>query len=194
MSAVRRSWELGHALLRRGIDTPMPLLFVERQARQSRRQYLLTEAVPETVGAAEFVETQWRAMSAAGRRDWLESHARRLAQQMRRLHDAGFDHRDLKFANLLVARDPADPRVWLIDLEGVRVWRRLPAGRAVQNLARINVSALVMRIRGNAARLRFLKWYLGANWPGEWKWWWRRVARLSHEKISDNRRRGRRLS
>ena len=65
--------------------------------------------------------------------------------QMRRLHDAGFDHRDLKFANLLVAADPTDPRIWFLDLDGVRVWRRLPARRAVQNLARINVSACARR-------------------------------------------------
>jgi tRNA A-37 threonylcarbamoyl transferase component Bud32 len=194
MSPVRRSWELGHSLLRRGIDTPKPILFIERQIPQTERYYLLTEAIPESFGVAEFFQTLWPGMDAAARCDWLRMHLRRLALQLRRLHDAGFDHRDLKFANLLVARDPADPRVWLLDLEGVRIWRPLPARRATQNLARINVSALVAGIGPQTERLRFLKWYLGARFAADWKGWWRRIARLSREKISDNRRRGRNLS
>src|SRR5262249_2457690 len=184
----------GHALLRRGIDTPKPIMFVERPAPQSARDYLLTEAIPESLGLAEFFVTLWPGMNAAARRDWVGLHLVWRALQLRRLPHAGFDHRDLKFANLLVARDPADPRVWLLDLEGVRVWRRLPARRAVQNLARINVSALVAGIGPKAERLRFLKWYLRESFPADWKWWWRQIARLSREKISDNRRRGRNLS
>src|SRR5262245_9520446 len=179
ISPVRWSWELGHALLRRAIDTPRPILFVERQAPESGGYYLLTEAVPDSVAVAEFFATHWPGLSAEARRDWLRLHLRRLALQMRRLHDEGFDHRDLKFANLLVSRDPADPRVWFLDLEGVRLWRRLPARRAAQNLARINVSALVAGLPTNTDRLKFLKWYLGARFATEWKKWWRRIAQLS---------------
>ena len=102
---------------------------------------------------------------------------RQLARQVRRLHDAGFDHRDLKFANLLVAADPADARIWFLDLDGVRVWRSLPRRRAVQNLARINVSSLVVDLVSDSDRLRFLKWYLGDRFRSEWKWWWRRRKR-----------------
>ena len=142
LSPVRRCWELGHALLRRGIDTPRPILLVERPGNTSRKDYLLTEAVQGAIGVSEFFAGRWTGLNSHERRDWLERHLARFARQMRRLHDAGFDHRDLKFANLLVACDLADPRVWLLDLDGVRVWRRLPARRAVQNLARIPMSAL----------------------------------------------------
>jgi tRNA A-37 threonylcarbamoyl transferase component Bud32 len=194
LSPVRRSWELGNALLRRGIDTPRPLLFVERGDLTPRRDYLLTESVPDSIGLAEFFAERWTAMNSGQRREWLHSHLGRLARQMRRLHDSGFDHRDLKFSNILVARDPADPRIWFLDLDGVRVWGRLPGRRAAQNLARIYVSALLMKLPGNAACLRFLKWYLADRYSGEWKWWWRRIARLSQAKISGNLRRGRALS
>jgi tRNA A-37 threonylcarbamoyl transferase component Bud32 len=194
MSPVRRSWELGHALRRRAIDTPRPILFVERQAPEPGRYYLLTEAVPDSVGVGEFFAKLWPGLSATDRRDWLRLHLRRLALQMRLLHDEGFDHRDLKFANLLVARRLADPRVWFLDLEGVRLWDRLPVRRAMQNLARINVSAVVAGLPGNTDRLRFLKWYLGAQFETEWKKWWRRIGQLSQAKISGNRRDGRTLS
>ncbi len=193
-SPVRRGWELGHALLRRGIDTPRPLLFVERADPQSCKYYLVTEAVPDSLALPQFLATNWTGMNFRQQRAWLTVHLRRLARQMRRLHDAGFDHRDLKFANLLVASDPADPRIWFLDLDGVRVWGRLPARRAVQNLARINVSALIARLGVNTDRLRFLKWYLADRFRGEWKWWWRRVARASHAKISSNHKRGRIVS
>jgi tRNA A-37 threonylcarbamoyl transferase component Bud32 len=192
-SAVRRCWELGHALLRRGIDTPRPLLFVERRGAPSRL-YLMTETIPNSLSVAEFMNDVWPAMSPDERRGWVASHARQLARQVRRLHEAGFDHRDLKFANLLVADERADPRIWLLDLDGVRVWRSVPRRRAVQNLARINVSALVVDMASCADRLRFLKNYLGDKFHSEWKWWWQSIARTSIEKIKKNRRGGRALS
>jgi len=194
LSPVRRSWELGHALLRRGIDTPRPILFVERPAADSRKNYLLTEAVPGAIGAPAFFADRWSGLDPRERRDWLEGHIARFARQMRRLHDAGFDHRDLKFANLLVACDLADPRVWLLDLDGVRVWHRLPARRAVQNLARIAVSALFQGLFSRTDRLRFLRWYLAENFSGKWKSWWHRIAQVVDRKIAGNRRRMRPLS
>lgn len=194
LSPVRRSWELGHALLRRGIDTPRPILFVERPAANSRKDYLLTEAVPGAIGAPAFFADRWPELDPRGRRDWTEGHVARFARQMRRLHDAGFDHRDLKFANLLVACDLADPRVWLLDLDGVRVWRRLPVRRAVQNLARIAVSTVFHGIFSRTDRLRFLRWYLAETFAGEWKSWWRDITQIAHKKIAGNRRRRRPIS
>jgi tRNA A-37 threonylcarbamoyl transferase component Bud32 len=194
-SPVRRCWETGHALLRRGIDTPRPILFVERPAEGSQKNYILTEAVPETTGASEFFATHWPTLDARERRDWLERHSARFARQMRLMHDAGFDHRDLKFANLLVARELTDPRVWLLDLDGVRAWQcRLPDRRAAQNLTRIHLSAAVRSLFSRADGLRFLRCYLGERFAGEWKSWWRRIAGLAERKIAANRRRRRPLS
>jgi hypothetical protein len=123
---------------------------------------------------------------------------------MHTLHGSGFDHRDLKFPNLLVSCRNDDPRVWLLDLDGMRAWRRLPDARAAQNLARINVSALAHGIASRTDRLRFLKSYLtGHLSPGvsssrtssaDWKCWWRRIAHLSEQKIETNKRRGRALN
>ncbi len=193
-SPVRRCWELGHALVRRGIDTPRPILFVERLDSASPKFYLLTEAVADSLSVPAFFSNRWPGLTAVERRDWLVCHLIRMACQMRRLHDAGFDHRDLKFSNLLVAHDLADPRIWLLDLDGVRVWRRLPARRAAQNIARIHVSADLLKLLSQTDGLRFLKCYLGRQFAGEWKWWWRHIAKLSQNKILGNRRRNRTLS
>jgi hypothetical protein len=215
-SPVRRAWEFGHALLRRQVDTPRPILFVERREGKTRRCYLLTEAVPETVNLSDFLQSHWPLMSQCAQRAWLDVHLRRLAWQMRRLHSSGFDHRDLKFPNMLVSCGADDPRIWLLDLDGMRAWRRLPEARAAQNLARINVSAVAHGIASRSDRLRFLMWYLtghsspghsspgrsspGRSSPGhsspghsfpDWKCWWRRIAHLSDRKFETNKRRGR---
>jgi tRNA A-37 threonylcarbamoyl transferase component Bud32 len=193
-SPVRRAWETGHALLRRGIETPRPILLIERPTAGSGHDYILTEAVPGAVGAIEFLSNRWPALLPTERRAWLDIHLSRFAREVRQLHDSGFDHRDLKFANLLVSGEVGDPRVWILDLDGVRVWRRLPAARAVQNLARIQVSAEVSGAFSRTDRLRFLRDYLGDKFGRDWKSWWRRIARVAEVKIEGNRRRRRPLS
>ena len=192
-SPVRKAWEFGHALLRRQVDTPRPILFVERREYKTRKCYLLTEAVPETVNLSEFLLSRWPHMPQSAQRAWLDVRLRRLAWQMRRLHCSGFDHRDLKFPNLLVSCRADDPRVWLLDLDGMRSWRHLPAARAAQNLARINVSALAHGIASRSDRLRFLKLYLTGQSSPDWKCWWRRISLISDRKFETNKRRGRTL-
>lgn len=190
-SPVRRAWEMGHALRRRGIDTPCPILFAELRDGGRPKNYLLTECIGGSLTAAEFFRTAWPALLPSERRKWLAARLGRLALQLRRLHDSGFDHRDLKFPNLLVSNDPGELRVWLLDLDGIRLWGELPAGRAAQNLARLCVSALAHQAASRSERLRFLKIYLGKQFGSEWKDWWRLIARLSLQKLARNQRRRR---
>jgi tRNA A-37 threonylcarbamoyl transferase component Bud32 len=191
MSPVRKAWEFGHALLRRQIDTPKPILCVEKSQAHPRRSYLLTEAVPNTITAVEFLEKFWPQLSTSQQCEWMLSHARRLAEQMRRLHDSGFDHRDLKFSNLLVSVATDDPRIWFLDLDGMRCWRHLPEQRIVQNLARIGISAQVHGLGTKSDRVRFLKWYLGRHRAADWQSWWRRIEESSARKLALNQKRGR---
>ncbi|HLJ12545.1 MAG TPA: lipopolysaccharide kinase InaA family protein [Planctomycetaceae bacterium] len=194
MSPVRRAWEFGHALLRRGIDTPRPLMFVEQNESHFENGYLLTEVVREALNVREYCARIWPQMTPLAQRDWLRRHSGRLAVQLRLLHESGFEHRDLKFQNLMVSERHDDPRVYLLDLEGMRKWRRLPARRAAQNLARINVSAMAHGVASRSDRLRFLKLYLGRGFAGGWKSWWRRIAHISLVKQKTNQRRGRVIS
>jgi tRNA A-37 threonylcarbamoyl transferase component Bud32 len=193
-SRVRRAWEVGHALLRRGIDTPQPLLFVEWAGAGIRRTYLMTASVADAFTVHEFFERIWPSLADQVRCDWLARHGTRLARQVRRFHDSGFDHRDLKFPNLLVSSDLTNERVWLLDLDAVREWRRLPRMRAVQNLSRLNVSSLLVGGIRSTDRLRFLRRYLGPSFDDEWKSWWRSIAGKSSRKIARNRRAARPLS
>jgi serine/threonine protein kinase len=193
LSLVRRAWETGHALLRRGLDTPRPLLCVEVPQRAGTRGYLVTEWIDNTQTAQVAVSSMLQENPPGVRAAWLASRALRLASLLRRFHACGFDHRDLKLANLLVSRPGDDPRVWLLDLDGVRRWKRLPRQRAVQNLARLEVSCRVQGVHSATLRLRFLREYLAGS-REDWRVWWNWVAQAGRRKVSQNARRGRPIS
>ena len=192
-SPVRKAWEFGHALLRRGIDTPRPLLYWEDDRPNPPRSYLLTEAVPSTADASSFLRDQWSRVPENLKREWIEGHAEQLARQLARMHESGFDHRDLKFSNLLVSTVLGDLRVWFLDLDGMRHWRGIPRSRAVQNLARVSVSATTHHVGSLSDRLRFLKCYLGASRTADWKHWWRSIDQATIKKLAVNQKRGRPL-
>jgi len=235
-SPVRRAWELGQALLRRGLDTPRPLACIDSAGQTPGMGYLVTEALTGTQTARALVAE--RAATADGART-LWPLARRLARQLRRLHACQFDHRDLKLANLLVQversgppwddltpavahpagsgtvtgseareeesghrnpgqaprrlRDRSEPRIWLLDLEGIRRWRRLPRARRVQNLARLHVSVAAQGMHSRALRARFLRAYLAGSGE-DWRIWWNWIAIAARRKQNQNDRRGRPIS
>ncbi|MCY2965755.1 MAG: hypothetical protein NT069_19355, partial [Planctomycetota bacterium] len=192
-SLVRRSWEMGHALRRRGIDTPRPLFCVETRTSRGIRGYLATEWIGNTQTAQQFIQEVLPGLPTSSQQEWLNSKSKRLAGQLRRLHNCGFDHRDLKLANLLVSNDLNESRVWLLDLDGVRSWKRLPRHRAVQNLSRLAVSCQVQGVDSQTTRLRFLKYYLAGSGE-DWRVWWRLVERSGEKKKVQNARRGRPIS
>ena len=193
-SPVRSAWETGHAFLRRGIATPRPLLFVEARGPDADCSYLLTEAVPQSLTLAEFTRAVWPQLTRSEQSTWLDGVSRAFARQLRWMHDCRFDHRDLKFENILVSEDAARTETWLLDLDAVRRWPVWLRIRAVQNLARLNVSTFHLPRLSLSERLRFLLRYLAPAERAEWKTWWKQIAAKSRKKEQQNRRRGRPLS
>lgn len=181
-SAILRSWSNGHTLRDRQLPTPRPLaVFHRHRLGCPTVGYLLTELVPGAV--------QLDAAVAAG----AEEAPLRLARVLRMMHDRGVSHRDLKAANILLARG-TDPV--LIDLVGVRTGVRLDVARRAKELARLNVSFLSSRDVTLSDRLRFLRAYLSAG-PAlgvGWKSWWDLVSRATAAKVERNRRSGRALA
>lgn len=92
----------------------------------------------------------------AGRRALLAD----LARLVRRMHDAGFRHRDLHGGNLLVTGPAIDPHLHLIDLHTVTRRRRVRRRTRLGNLAKLLHSLATV---ANAADvLRFLRSYEGS--------------------------------
>jgi len=204
-SRALRAFGLGHALLARHIYTALPLAALER--RRGRLLYdsiLITEAVDAGDLAAvggrgrplhlnRFLS---RHLSGNGADALSDAERRRLAQQalwqvgrlLRRLHEEGFAHRDLKASNLLVHgsdRDDTAPAIVLVDLDGVRRVRRVSARQEFRGLMRLNVSLLECPSVNHAGRLRMLLGYLRRPGAGRinFKPHWRVLQRWSDRKI-----------
>jgi len=89
--------------------------------------------------------------------------ARRAGHAVRKLHDAGVEHRDLQLRNILVAENGAS-RIVLIDLDRARFHRygRVPVGRCAQNLGRLARSVIKTGLWGRVVGRRQLAAFAGA--------------------------------
>ncbi|MCX5682707.1 MAG: hypothetical protein NT049_03380 [Planctomycetota bacterium] len=189
----------GHALLARGIATARPVAAVDLRRRGAVKDTLL---VTEPVAGMPLSEWLRQNPPARERRQLI----RALAQMVRRMHDSGFSHRDLKAPNILVvARGACGPRPVLVDLDGVRAVLRATAARRGKDLMRLSVSLDEWGVARRTDRLRFLRAYLvPRGCPGaiticgrrrgdrraalRLRRWWRRIARFSARKTAALRR------
>jgi|GEM_PF-2456865 len=188
-----RAWTTGLLFQSLQIPTPQPLLWLI--STESPREYLLTESLPDTQTIADFLQQTWPGLKPVRQHLWRNRMIAHLADRLRRLHTCRFDHRDLKFQNILISIQSENIACWLLDLDAVRRWPiGLPRQRAVQNLSRLNVSASLHQAFRRSDRLRFLQTYLGERFAREWKWWWRQIDRRTRAKINQNYRRQRVLS
>jgi tRNA A-37 threonylcarbamoyl transferase component Bud32 len=195
------SFRKGHAMLARGIATARPAAALDlRQGGAIRDTLLMTEPV----NGEPLSDWLKRGPPATERHrvTWL------LARMIRRLHDAGFSHRDLKAPNILVASAGGpEVRPVLVDLDGLRGGRKVSARRRTQNLMRLSVSLEESVVARRTDCLRFLRTYLGrCGCPREiavlrrrrgstraarrLRRWWDRIARLSAHKVATLKRKG----
>jgi 3-deoxy-D-manno-octulosonic acid kinase len=97
---------------RRGVATPLPVaLLVVAGPFGLNRAWLASEEVRGTMDLREACS------------DPRGPDPERLAAAIaavRRMHDAGVEHRDLNLANLLVSTT-GPPRAWIVDLDGARL-------------------------------------------------------------------------
>jgi hypothetical protein len=126
-----------------------------------RRAFIVTRAIPEAQTLIEFINGPARDRSRADVRNLRRQLIEQLAEMTRRIHDAGFFHRDLFWRNVLVTTGPGkDARLWWIDCPrgGFARWwthRRGP----IKDLACLDKSAGRWCTRGE--RVLFVKKYLG---------------------------------
>jgi tRNA A-37 threonylcarbamoyl transferase component Bud32 len=184
---------MGHGLIERQLPTPRPLAMIHRYCGHllPMEGYLVTEKVPDAWGLPEAVQAT---RDPKRIRLWAE----RLARWVRRMHDRGVSHRDLKAPNILLQHattDPANAAPVFIDLVGVRVSSRaVPWPRRAKDLARLNASFLAMPHITRTERLRFLLTYLRTGERVlDWKKWWRAVSGATLAKVAKNRRANRQL-
>jgi tRNA A-37 threonylcarbamoyl transferase component Bud32 len=192
-----RAWVAGHGLLLRGIPTPRPIAVLERKRYHLiRESYLITERIDGARSLKQHMLEVIPSLPAEQRRQRVRWLAVRLGQLVRRLHERQISHRDMKGSNILITPGTdhlQHEQLYLIDLDAVQIWRRLPARRRNQNLARIWVSLGKLPGVQRTDWLRFLRAYLpgGLRSPTAWKSLWNEIGERGAHKIAQNRTRGR---
>ncbi len=180
-SPAIEAWYLGQALLLRGIATARPLMVCEKRRFGLRSDsYLATQWID---GAINLHLYGWKLARSTPeeRRRRTRQAAVALGRLIGRMHAWHIAHRDLKGCNLMLTERNDGVDAYLIDLDGVRVGRRLSFATQARNLARLATSLEAHPWVTRSDRLRFLKAYLHEISPGKsnWKPLWRRAAAYS---------------
>jgi tRNA A-37 threonylcarbamoyl transferase component Bud32 len=192
-SPALRAWHAGHALLIRRIPTPRPLAMIERiRGPFVRESYLITQAIPDAVNLKDYLQEVVSKLPPESRRRRVRWLVGQLGQFLRHMHERNISHRDMKASNFLI--EPADPavespKIYLIDLVGVQVWRRLPASRCVQNVTRVVASLQSYQLFTQTDFMRLLCAYRPAvrHRKRKWKTFWYDIQRRVAQKIARNR-------
>lgn len=144
---------------RAGVPVCEALGFVSRAAGPFRRGWLLLRELP---GAGDLLDVLASPLPPPLRRALLAAAGRAV----RALHDAGFDHPDLHFKNLLL---DGTGTVRVLDLDRSRRRSSLPRERRLAGLFRFDRYAAKQVAAGaaisRADRLRVFRAYAGADWP-----------------------------
>jgi Lipopolysaccharide kinase (Kdo/WaaP) family len=143
-SKALKSWRIALALRAAGIATPEPLLLAESR-RPDGPSFYVCRFLEGSLEARYLL----RAANAGRETELfpdidLPGFLVRLGGFVRRLHDAGFWHRDLSSGNILLRRPPdaaagTPHELWLVDLNRARAGRRLGLFERVRDLSRMNL-------------------------------------------------------
>jgi len=140
-SKAAKSWRVAHALGAAGLLTPEPLLLVE-SASEAGPAFYVCRHLTDVLEARYLL----RAANAGREREEFPGvdyprFLEELGRMTRRLHDAGFWHRDLSSGNVLLRCDPdgVPTALYLIDLNRTRMGRRLSTSERMRDLSRMPI-------------------------------------------------------
>ena len=140
-SKAAKSWRVANALLAAGLQTPEPVTLIEPETETGPSFYVCRYL--DDVQEARYL---LRAANAGREReefpgvdfpDFLE----KLGKMARRLHDAGFWHRDLSSGNVLLRTGAAGTTadLYLIDLNRTRMGKALTTSERLRDLSRMPI-------------------------------------------------------
>jgi len=138
-SKAAKSWRVANAMLAAGLLTPEPVMRLE-SASEAGPSFYICRYLPDVVEARYLLRAA-NAGEEAVRFPEVDFPALvvELAQAIRRLHDAGFWHRDLSGGNVLL-RFGADRRptaLYLVDLNRARMGRPPGVAARLRDLSRL---------------------------------------------------------
>jgi tRNA A-37 threonylcarbamoyl transferase component Bud32 len=138
-SKAAKSWRVANALVAAGLQTPEPVMLIEAESATGPSFYVCRYL--EDVLEARYL---LRAANAGREREEFPSidfprFLEALGRMARRLHDAGFWHRDLSSGNVLLRTDAAGVTtdLYLIDLNRTRMGKALTISERLRDLSRM---------------------------------------------------------
>ncbi len=156
---ARTEWEVGNALLRKDINTALPLAISERK----RDLLLVTETVANSEDLMEFCQANYEGNLAVEKESEKRVLLNKLARFIRDIHEKGFYHYDLHAGNILIQfkKDQAvsyhDYDLYLIDLHSVKIFKNISIRKRIYNLAQIFNSLSSILIKTD--KLDFIRSY-----------------------------------
>jgi tRNA A-37 threonylcarbamoyl transferase component Bud32 len=150
-SKAERAYRNAEALLRLGLPTPEPIGWgEERRGGGLEQAWLVTRRVPATWNGHHLHDS---ALGERGR-EMLAAVGALVA----RMHQAGVEHRDLTGGNLLISARDGGWRIEIIDINRMRLGRRLGRLASMANLVQLGYAG--------PQRLTVLDAYAGVRgWP-----------------------------
>jgi len=185
-SRAEAVWRAAHAMLARGVPTPRPRMYLEhRRSGFLGKSYFAADMVPGAVDLDTYLSAHANDLS----RDGKKSVIRMLARELRKMHDRGVAHGDLKAKNILItSRDGIANGVLFVDLDAVRISPGLTQNERCRDLARLNCSFLDRSQVSGPQRLCFLKCYAGRMPGADFKKLWKRVLFFTLRKLKKSGR------
>ncbi len=180
-SRASRSWSGAGILLGAGFHTGRPIAAVEHRSwGMLTKSFYLSEEIPSGKTADAYWREELLPFKTPNgfrrRRKFLAA----LAHLFRALHDSHVYHNDLKDANIVVcAKKKGEEEFFLLDLDGIRGYRRLSRRRRTKNLVQLNRT--MGKFLRQTEKLYFLKVYLGPAFfdPREKRRWVRSMLEQS---------------
>ncbi len=148
-----RAWIAGNGLKARGVPALNPLGLAERRDWSGLKESFFLMEVLE--GAQELDRYIFQNLeNRKERRLFIDV----FAQWLSHCHDKGICHGDMKTCNILVSKNGESWNFHLLDLEAVRLNKRVREGDLLRNFLQLNTSA--PKIITTTDRFRFLRSYL----------------------------------
>lgn len=148
-SRAERAWRGALALLAKGVDTPLPVAYLEARGKPKETSRVSGEGHPrgfvrhalflaEEITPAREIRALFQTFLLGN----LGSLLTAMAAHLSSCHDQGLLHRDLSDGNILVEEAPDGRfRFFLIDTTRIRLHHRLGRFRRIKNLIRLGVPA-----------------------------------------------------
>ncbi len=143
-----------------GLPVAEPVAAGFRRRGRTCETFVATAALPATRRLSEHVAENWKGVLSGGALESKRNIIKDLARDARRMHDAGFNHRDFYLVHFLL--DERTGGLYLLDLNRAGRHARLGTRWIVKDLAGLDFSAPAGAV-SSADRVRFLKLYLGTE-------------------------------